>query len=105
MNWSIKDPKPRLEKNRVTKLVLARKKSMLQGEGAEGQCSCEGTLLHRGNIAGKESNKPHGGTKLSREEGRLLLLPERWMRVTFLILFLSLERELRKPDLRRRSRA
>jgi hypothetical protein len=105
MNWSIEDPKPRLEKKRVAGLVLAGKKPVLEGEGIEGQCSCEGTLLHRGNPAGKAYDKPRGGPELSGEEGRLLLLPERWRRVTSPIPFLILEREPRKPDLRRRSRA
>jgi hypothetical protein len=103
LNWSIEDPKPRLEKKRVAGLVLAGKKLVLEGEGIEGQCSCEGTLLHRGNPAGKASDKPCGGPELSGEEGRLLLLPERWRRVTSPIPFLILEREPRKPDLRRRS--
>jgi hypothetical protein len=97
LNWSIEDSKPRLEKKRVEGLVLAGKKPVLEGEGIEGQCSYEGTLLHRGNLAGKAYDKPHGGPELSGEEGRLMLLPERWRRVTSLIPFLTFEREPRKP--------
>jgi hypothetical protein len=83
--------------------VLVGKKLVLDGEGVEGQCSYEGTLLHRGNLAGKEYDKPLGGPNISGEEGRLLLLPERWRRVISLTTLLSLEREPRKPELRRRS--
>jgi hypothetical protein len=36
---------------------------------------------------GKASDKPRGGPELSGEEGRLLLLPERWRRVISLIPF------------------
>jgi hypothetical protein len=60
------------------------------------------TLFHRGNPAGKASDKTHGGIEISGEEGRLLFLTERWRRVTSPIPFLILEREPRKPDLRRR---
>jgi hypothetical protein len=78
MNWSIEDSKPRLEQNRVVSLVLAGKKPMLEGEGIEGQCSCEGNLLYRGNPTGKAYDKPCGGPELSGEEGRLLLFPDKW---------------------------
>ena len=105
MNWSIEDPKSRLKQKRAAGLVLAGKKPILEGEGIEGQCSCEGTLLHRGNPAGNPFDKPRGGPELSGEEGRLLLLLERWRKETSPIPFLSLEREPRKPDPRRRSRA
>jgi hypothetical protein len=62
----------------VTGLVLAGKKSVLEGEGIEGRCSDEGTLLHIGNSNGKASDKPHGGPNLSGEEGRLILFPYQW---------------------------
>jgi len=71
MNWSIEDPKPRLEQKRVIGLVLVGKKLVLEGEGIEGQCNYEGTLLHRGNPAGKAYDKPRGAPKLSGEEGRI----------------------------------
>jgi hypothetical protein len=77
-------------------LVLAGKKPVLEGEGIEGQCSCEGTLLHIGNLAGKAYDKPHGGPELSGEEGRLLLLPERWRRVTSLMVFLEFGKRTQK---------
>jgi hypothetical protein len=79
MNWNIEDPKPRLEKNRVMGLVLAGKKSVLEGESIEVQCSCEGTLFHKGNIVGKEYDKPCGGPEFSVEEGRLILFPDKWI--------------------------
>jgi hypothetical protein len=85
--------------------VLDGKKLVLEEEGVKGQCSYEGTLLHRGNVAGNAYDKPHGGPELNGEEGRLLLLPERWRRVTSQISFFILEVEPRKLDLRRRSRA
>ena len=37
MNWSIEDPKPKLNKKRVAGLVLDGKKPVLEGEGVEGQ--------------------------------------------------------------------
>jgi hypothetical protein len=93
MNWSIEDPKIKLDQKRVTNLVLTGNKLMLEGEGIEGQCSCEGTLLHRGNPAGNEYDKLHGSPELSGEEGRLLLFIERGRRVASPIPFLSLERD------------
>jgi hypothetical protein len=83
-------------------LVLDGKKTVMEGEGIEGQCICEGTHLHKGNTVGKASDKSCGGPELSGEEGRLLLLPKRWRKVTSPIPFLILERETIKPDLRRR---
>jgi hypothetical protein len=47
MNYIIEYPKPILEKKRVSILVLDGNKLVLEGEGIEGQCSCEGILLHR----------------------------------------------------------
>jgi len=70
--------KLRLEKKRVMVLVLDGKKPMLEGEGIEGQCRCEGTLFHRGNPVGKASDKPNGGLDISGEEGRLLLFLDKW---------------------------
>jgi len=84
-------------------LVLDGKKLVLEGEGVEGQCSYEGSLLHRGNTIGKASYKPRGNLELSGEEERLILFPNMWRRVTSPIPFLILEREPIKPDLRRRS--
>jgi hypothetical protein len=67
-----------VEKKRVMGLVLARKKPALEGEGIEGQCSCEGSLFHIGNPAGKAFDKPHGGPDLSGEEGIFLSFPTKW---------------------------
>jgi hypothetical protein len=93
MNWSIEPLKPILEKKRVASLVLAGEKPMLEGEGVEGKCSFEGTLMQKRNLVGKASDKTHGGTELSGKEERLLLLLERWRRVTSPIPFLVFERE------------
>jgi hypothetical protein len=58
---------------------------LLEGEGIEGQCSCEGTLVCRGNPTRKAYDKPCGGPDLSGKEGKLLLFPMEWRRVTSLI--------------------
>ena len=99
MNWSIEYLKPKLEKTRVASLVLDGKKLVLEGEGIEGWCRCEGNLLHIGNLDGKASEKPRGGSEISGEEGRLIPLPERWRRVNSPIPFLNFEREPRKLDM------
>jgi len=65
--------------------MLIRKKPSLEGEVDEGQCSCEGTLLCRGNPTTKASDKPHGGLEINGKEGELMLLPVEWRRVTSLI--------------------
>jgi hypothetical protein len=71
-------PKPKTGEKEGRGLGVGWKETDAGRRGREGQCSCEGTLLHRGNPAGKASDKPRGGPELSGEEGRLLLLPDKW---------------------------
>jgi hypothetical protein len=55
----------------ATCLMLEGKKPTLEGEGAEGQCSCEGTLLCRGNPARKAFDKPMEVLSLVGKKGKL----------------------------------
>jgi hypothetical protein len=65
-------PKIETEAKEVTSLMLVGKKPKMEGEGVEGQCSFENTPLCRGNLAGKASNKPHGGPELNGKERKFL---------------------------------